>query len=62
MARQSNGSRPYWLSCSMSRYFAPLVRALIDDRLEVQIAFPDLRELNDPLKCPPEGLDVTCLQ
>jgi hypothetical protein len=40
----------------------PADKALIDDRLEVEIAFPDLRELNDPVKCRHEGLEVTCLQ
>ncbi len=31
--------------------FRPAGQALVDDRLEVEIAFPDLRELNDTLKC-----------
>jgi hypothetical protein len=39
----------------------PAVQALIDDRLEVEIAFPDLRELNHSFERRPEGLEITCL-
>ena len=41
--------------------FRPAGQALIDDRLKVEIAFPDLRELNHSFECRPEGLEITCL-
>src|SRR5215204_3222055 len=39
----------------------PAGQALIDYRLEVEIPFPDLRELNHSFECRPEGPEITCL-